>query len=85
MQLIYKKLYIIQSYSHIYNCILCRSIQNSLLQIHAALDKYTGRKKAPPNGRSLLTVQIVSYLEAFAALIASIIMGTTLNRSPQMP
>ena len=33
----------------------------------------------------LFLVTTQTYLEAFAALIASIIIGTTLNRSPQMP
>ena len=42
----------------------------------------SGISWSPESG---LCIQIHGILAALAALIASIIIGTTLNRSPQMP
>ena len=43
------------------------------------------RRKAEHNAEMRRHFAVKIYLEAFAARMASIIIGTTLNRSPQMP
>ena len=42
-------------------------------------------RKAEHNAEMRRHFAVKIYLEAFAARMASIIIGTTLNRSPQMP
>ena len=47
--------------------------------------RFGKQKNARSKGNGRFQMLNQTYLEALAALIASIIIGTTLNRSPQMP
>ena len=61
-------------------CGFSYTIRSSVLRFSIFLTRKTKRNEVM---RRYFAVK--NYLASFAALIASIIIGTTLNRSPQMP